>query len=94
MITCKVPAAGFHCPIFPAVRCAESFGQIQKVAFQRLTKDMEAKTVLPRKGNCFAYDIWTGAVNCRRLIAQNCWFPLILQAHDQRSRSRPNLWRR
>lgn len=37
MITCKCPAAA-SLPDIPAVKCAESFGQIQKVAFQRLTK--------------------------------------------------------
>ena len=38
MIICKCPAAT-SLPDIPAVKCAESFGQIQKVAFQRLTKD-------------------------------------------------------
>lgn len=35
---CKCPAAA-ALPDVPAITCAESFGQIQKVAFQRLTKD-------------------------------------------------------
>ena len=35
---CKCPAAA-ALPDVPAIVCAESFGQIQKVAFQRLTKD-------------------------------------------------------
>lgn len=34
---CKCPAAA-ALPDVPAITCAESFGQIQKVAFQRLTK--------------------------------------------------------
>lgn len=42
MITCKCPAAA-ALPDIPAVNCAESFGQIQKVAFQRLTKDDGSK---------------------------------------------------
>jgi hypothetical protein len=36
MITCKCPANA-ALPTIPAQGCAESFGQIQKVAFQRLT---------------------------------------------------------
>jgi hypothetical protein len=36
MITCKVPAEA-NLPTIPAVSCSESFGQTQKVAFQRLT---------------------------------------------------------
>lgn len=36
MLTCQCPAAASLTTI-PAVICAESFGQIQKVAFQRLT---------------------------------------------------------
>lgn len=35
---CKCPAAA-ALPDVPAITCAETFGQIQKVAFQRLTKD-------------------------------------------------------
>ena len=38
MITCKCPAEASLTTI-PAVTCAESFGQIQKVAFQRLTSN-------------------------------------------------------
>lgn len=36
MITCQCPAAT-SLPTIPTVTCAETFGQIQKVAFQRLT---------------------------------------------------------
>lgn len=42
MIICKCPAAA-SLPNIPAVRCTESFGQIQKVAFQRLTSDNGSK---------------------------------------------------
>lgn len=38
MITCKCPASA-ALPDIPAVQCTESFGQIQKVIFQRLKKD-------------------------------------------------------
>ena len=41
-ITCKCPAAA-SLETIPAVVCTESFGQIQKVAFQRLTKDDGSK---------------------------------------------------
>lgn len=37
MLTCKCPAAE-ALETIPAVKCSENFGQIQKVAFQRLTK--------------------------------------------------------
>lgn len=54
MITCKCPAAA-SLPDIPAVKCAESFGQIQKVAFQRLTKDDGSKKQFYHgKGNYFA----------------------------------------
>lgn len=35
---CKCPA-GTALPDVPAIKCSESFGQVQKVAFQRLMKD-------------------------------------------------------
>lgn len=38
MITCQCPASA-ALPDIPAVQCTESFGQIQKVIFQRLKKD-------------------------------------------------------
>lgn len=38
MITCQCPAAA-ALPNVPNVQCSESFGQIQKVVFQRLRKD-------------------------------------------------------
>lgn len=47
MLTCKCPAAG-ALPDIPTVGCSESFGQIQKVAFQRLTKDDGTKNVMTK----------------------------------------------
>lgn len=41
MAICKCPAAAL--PNIPDFTCAESFGQIQKVAFQRLYKSAEGK---------------------------------------------------
>ena len=38
MITCPCPANA-SLPDVPCVKCPERFGQIQKVAFQRLTAD-------------------------------------------------------
>ena len=42
---CKCPA-GTALPDVPAIKCSESLGQVQKVAFQRLMKDDGSKTVL------------------------------------------------
>lgn len=39
---CKCPAES-TLPVIPAISCPESFGQIQKVAFQRLYKDNNTK---------------------------------------------------
>ena len=39
---CKCPAES-TLPVIPAISCPESFGQIQKVAFQRLYKDDNTK---------------------------------------------------
>lgn len=39
---CKCPA-GAALPDVPAIKCSESFGQVQKVAFQRLMKDEGSK---------------------------------------------------
>lgn len=38
MITCKCPSAA-SLETIPTVKCTQTFGQIQKIAFQRLTKD-------------------------------------------------------
>lgn len=46
---CKCPAAT-ALPDIPAVTCPESFGQIQKVAFQRLMKDGSTKNFFDSAG--------------------------------------------
>lgn len=46
---CKCPAAT-ALPDIPAVMCPESFGQIQKVAFQRLMKDDSTKNFFDSAG--------------------------------------------
>lgn len=46
---CKCPAAT-ALPDIPAVTCPESFGQIQKVAFQRLMKDKSTKNFFDSAG--------------------------------------------
>lgn len=46
---CKCPAAT-ALPDIPAVTCPESFGQIQKVAFQRLMKDERTKNFFDSAG--------------------------------------------
>lgn len=48
MAICKCPAAA-ALPNIPNFTCAESFGQIQKVAFQRLYKSAGEKIHLPRR---------------------------------------------
>lgn len=48
MAICKCPAAT-ALPNIPNFTCAESFGQIQKVAFQRLYKSTGEKIHLPRR---------------------------------------------
>lgn len=49
-------------PDIPAVKCAESFGQIQKVAFQRLTKEDGNK-------NCFTSE--------KAITSLSSWTPLL-----------------
>lgn len=46
-------------PDIPAVKCAESFGQIQKVAFQRLTKDDGSKNSFTTEKAITALASWT-----------------------------------
>ena len=58
MITCKCPAAA-SLPDIPAVKCAESFGQIQKVAFQRLTYDDGSKISFPNAAAITLLASWT-----------------------------------
>lgn len=57
MITCKCPAASL--PDIPAVRCAESFGQIQKVAFQRLIRDNGIKNGFTSGNSIALLASWT-----------------------------------
>ena len=49
MITCPCQAEA-SLPEIPCVRCAERFGQIQKVALQRLTADDGTKNGFPKSG--------------------------------------------
>lgn len=63
---CKCPAAA-ALPDVPAIVCAESFGQIQKVAFQRLTKDDGSK-------NRFTAD--------KAITALASWTPLLSAANS------------
>ena len=58
MITCQCPAATALTTI-PAVSCAESFGQIQKVAFQRLTTTGGAKNSFTSTNAITALASWT-----------------------------------
>lgn len=58
---CKCPAAA-SLPDVPAITCSESFGQVQKVAFQRLFKDDGSK-------NCFTSE--------KAITALASWAPLL-----------------
>ena len=49
MITCQCPPPT-ALPDIPCVECPERFGQIQKVAFQRLTADDGTKNGFPKSG--------------------------------------------
>lgn len=55
---CKCPA-GASLPDVPAITCSESFGQIQKVAFQRLTKDGVSKNSFTTAKAITALASWT-----------------------------------
>lgn len=57
-ITCKCPAAQ-SLETIPAVVCTESFGQIQKVAFQRLTKDDGTKNSFTAEAAITVLASWT-----------------------------------
>jgi hypothetical protein len=70
MITCKCPAAA-SLPDIPAVKCAESFGQIQKVAFQRLTKDDGSKNSFTTEKAITLLASWTpllSAANSTKIV--------------------------
>lgn len=61
-ITCKCPAAE-SLETIPAVRCTESFGQIQKVAFQRLIKDDGSKNAFTSEAEITALASWTPRIS-------------------------------
>lgn len=55
---CKCPAAA-ALPDVPAITCAETFGQVQKVAFQRLTKANGTKNSFATAAAITALASWT-----------------------------------
>ena len=55
---CKCPA-GTALPDVPAIKCSESFGQVQKVAFQRLMKDDGSKNSFTSEKAITALASWT-----------------------------------
>ncbi len=55
---CKCPAAA-ALPDVPAITCSESFGQVQKVAFQRLLKDDGSKNSFTSEKAITALASWT-----------------------------------
>lgn len=57
MAICKCPAAAL--PNIPNFTCAESFGQIQKVAFQKLYKDTGEKNSFTTPGGIGKEASWT-----------------------------------
>lgn len=58
MAICKCPAAG-ALPNIPDFTCAESFGQIQKVAFQRLYKSTGEKNSFTTEAGIGEKESWT-----------------------------------
>lgn len=58
MIICKCPAAA-ALPNIPNFTCAESFGQIQKVAFQRLYKSTDKKNSFTAEANISKLASWS-----------------------------------
>lgn len=65
---CKCPAAA-AIPTIPVANCVESFGQIQKVAFQRLVKENGTKNAFdsaaePKK-DIKALASWTGFISAK-----------------------------
>lgn len=58
MPICKCPAAA-ALPDVPAIVCTESFGQIQKVAFQRLTKAVGTKNSFTSEAAITLLASWT-----------------------------------
>lgn len=68
LMTCACPAEA-ALPTIPNVNCAENFGQIQKIAFQRLTKDDGSR-------NSF---VGAGA-DSKPITALGSWTPLLAAA--------------
>lgn len=64
MAICKCPAAT-TLPIIPDFTCAESFGQIQKVAFQRLYKSAEEKNSFTASTDIGKKTSWTTLLSAR-----------------------------
>lgn len=62
MITCKCPANAALTTI-PASGCPESFGQIQKVAFQRISKDDGTKNAFTSQAAIGALASWTALLS-------------------------------
>lgn len=68
IMICECPAAA-AIPTIPVANCVESFGQIQKVAFQRLVKDNGTKNAFdsaaePKK-DIKALASWTGFISAK-----------------------------
>ena len=59
---CKCPA-GAALPDVPAIKCPESFGQVQKVAFQRLTKGDGSKNSFTSEKAITALASWTALLS-------------------------------
>lgn len=57
-VICKCPAAASLTTI-PDIKCPESFGQIQKVAFQRITTDAGAKNSFTQQTDIKKLTSWT-----------------------------------
>lgn len=58
MITCPCPA-GATLPTIPTVNCSETFGQIQKVAFQRLRTDAGVRNSFTSEAAITLLASWT-----------------------------------
>lgn len=59
---CKCPA-GTALPDVPAIKCSEGFGQVQKVAFQRLMKDDGSKNSFTSGKAITALASWTSLLS-------------------------------
>lgn len=67
---CKCPAAA-SLPDVPAITCSESFGQVQKVAFQRLLKDDGSKNGFKSAEEIVALASWSSlllVLNSTRIV--------------------------